>query len=139
MRLAVVDTGALYAAADEDDQEHEACVRALERPDLRLVIPAMVVAEATYLIGARLGATVESNFLETLAQFDVRVPRGSDWLRIAQLVYEYRGLPLGGTDASVIALAEILGTPTLVTVDRRDFRVVRPRHCEAFELLPDEV
>ena len=47
--IAIVDTGPLYAAVDADDVEHARCLAAMSRPGLRLVIPAMVVAEATYL------------------------------------------------------------------------------------------
>jgi predicted nucleic acid-binding protein len=49
---------------------------------------------------------------------------------------EYAAFPLGGTDASVIALAERLQAPLVVTLDRRHFTAVRPRHRDAFELLP---
>lgn len=49
--LAVVDTGSLYAAVDADDQDHLACLDTLQMPGLSLFIPAMVVAEATYLVG----------------------------------------------------------------------------------------
>ncbi len=54
---------------------------------------------------------------------------------MAELV-EHRDFPLGGTDASVVALAERLRAPAVVTLDRRHFGAVRPRHREAFELLP---
>lgn len=134
--IAVVDTGPLYAAADLDDDEHEACARALGRPDLRLVIPAMVVAEATYLIGTRLGPAAEAAFLTALADHDVQGPRADDWSRIGELVRRYSDFPLGGTDASVLALAERLGTPLVVTLAQRHFRALRPRHCEALTLIP---
>lgn len=62
-RLAVVDAGPLYAAADADDVDHLESVTTLARPDLRLVVPALVVAEATYFVGRRLGAEGESEFL----------------------------------------------------------------------------
>jgi predicted nucleic acid-binding protein len=55
---------------------------------------------------------------------------------MAQLVVEYADFPLGGTDASVIALAERLDARVVVTLDRRHFSAVRPRHRDAFELLP---
>ena len=45
-------------------------------------------------------------------------------------------MPLGGTDASVVALAERHGAIRVATLDRRHFTVVRPRHAQAFELLP---
>ena len=65
-----------------------------------------------------------------------RAPRTADWLRIAQLVWRYRDLPLGTVDASVVAASEWLGEHRLATLDRRHFGVVRPMHADAFELLP---
>ncbi|GAA2037160.1 hypothetical protein [Nocardiopsis rhodophaea] len=55
---------------------------------------------------------------------------------MAQLVTRYGDLPLGTTDASVIALAERLGTDQAATVDHRHFTVARPAHVEVFTLLP---
>ena len=134
--LAVVDAGPLYAAADADDLDHEPSRAALSRSDLRLVVPALVVAEATYFVGRRLGAAAESAFLRGLGALDVEGPSEEDFVRMAELVEEYADFPLGGTDASVIALAERLDAPVVVTLDHRHFSAVRPRHREAFELLP---
>jgi uncharacterized protein len=36
----------------------------------------------------------------------------------------------------VITLAERYGTTRIATLNRRHFAVVRPRHADAFELLP---
>jgi predicted nucleic acid-binding protein len=134
--LAVVDAGPLYAAADADDQDHQASRNALARPDLRLVVPALAVAEATYFVGQRLGAKAESEFLRGVAALDVEGPSEADFGRMAELVEQYADFPLGGTDASVIALAERLAASTIVTLDRRHFTAVVPRHLQAFELLP---
>jgi predicted nucleic acid-binding protein len=134
--IAVVDSGPLYAAADLDDADHDAVMRVLTQEDLHLVIPTLVVAEVTYFIGSRLGSDAEARFLAGLAGLDVEAPTPDDWPRVAELVDQYGDYPLGGTDASVIALAERLGTPTVVTLDRRHFSAVRPRHCDALTLLP---
>ncbi|MHB8450517.1 MAG: hypothetical protein ACYDAQ_08745 [Mycobacteriales bacterium] len=48
----------------------------------------------------------------------------------------YASLPLDGTDASLIAVAERLRVPRLATLNTRDFHVVRPRHIDAFTLFP---
>lgn len=136
MTLAVVDAGPLYAAADADDDDHARCLATLVRPDLRLVVPALVIAEATYFIGERLGAQTERRFLDGLAALEVESPSPDDLSRMGELVEQYDDFPLGGTDASVVALAERLGARVVVTLDRRHFAAVRPRHCEAFELLP---
>jgi uncharacterized protein len=67
---------------------------------------------------------------------DVEAPTLDDWSRIAQLVKQYGDFPLGGVDASVVALAERLDVETVVTLDDRHFRAVRPRHRQAFRLSP---
>jgi predicted nucleic acid-binding protein len=48
----------------------------------------------------------------------------------------YADMRLGGTDASVIALAERYGVTRIATLNRRHFAVVRPNHTPAFTLLP---
>jgi uncharacterized protein len=51
-------------------------------------------------------------------------------------VRTYGDLPLGTTDATVIAIAERLHAVEIATLDRRHFTVVRPAHASAFALLP---
>jgi predicted nucleic acid-binding protein len=136
--LAVVDTGPLYAAVDANDQDHDRCAAALMTPGVRLVVPALVVAEATYLVGSRMGAAVEAVFLRGLGELEVIGPEVDDWARIAELVEQYADFPLGGTDASVIAMAERLDTPVVISLDQRHFRAVAPRHCDSLRLLPED-
>ena len=59
-----------------------------------------------------------------------------DWHRIAELVDTYLDLPLGIVDASVVAIAERLGQTRIASLDHRHLGVVRPRHCDRFELVP---
>lgn len=134
--LAVVDTGPLYAVVDADDADHARCRAVLESAEYRLIIPTMIVAEATYLIGTRLGPDVEARFLRSLTTLHIEDPTPDDWGRIADLVERYGDFPLGGADASVIALAERLDVETIITLDDRHFRAVRPRHRKGFSLLP---
>lgn len=61
---------------------------------------------------------------------------GADYRRAAELVRTYGDLPLGTTDAIVIAVSERLGVSEVATLDHRHFRVVRPRHVRALTLLP---
>jgi hypothetical protein len=60
----------------------------------------------------------------------------ADYARMADLVDQYADLPLGTSDASVIALAERLDVDEVATLDHRHFTVVRPRHVKALTLLP---
>ena len=59
-----------------------------------------------------------------------------DYQRCIDLIETYADLRLGLVDASVITVAENLGVTTIATLNDRDFRVVRPRHADAFHLIP---
>ena len=134
--LAVVDAGPLYAVADADDDDHEHCLAILERNDLELVIPALVVTEVAYLIGTRLGPSAEATFLRSLAEFEVEAPTTEEWGQIARLVERYANFPLGAVDASVAVLADRLGTDLVVTVDRRHFGAIRSGTGGSYRVLP---
>ena len=136
MESSTPGAGPLYATADADDDHHEACRRALWRGDLRLVVPALVVAEATYFVGRRLGAAAEAAFLTGVGTLDVEGPAREDFHRIAELVEQYADFPLGGTDASIVALAERIGANLVITLDRRHFGAIKPRHIDTFGVLP---
>jgi uncharacterized protein len=81
---------------------------------------------------------VEALFLTALADGDFTPVDlvGADYRRAAELVSAYAYLPLGTTDATVIALSERLGVSEVATLDHRHFRVVRSRHVAALTLLP---
>lgn len=103
-----------------------------------MLVPGPVVAEVGYLIAREAGARVEAAFLQSLADGDfepVDLTR-ADYARMAELVEQYANLPLGTTDASVVAVAERLDVAEVATLDRKDFSVIRPRHVLAFALLP---
>jgi predicted nucleic acid-binding protein len=77
-------------------------------------------------------------FLSSLAAGDFSVVELTtvDYARMADLVVTYSSLPLGTTDASVLAIAERLKLTEVATLDRRHFTVVRPNHVNALTLLP---
>ncbi|MBA3765015.1 MAG: PIN domain-containing protein [Actinobacteria bacterium] len=134
----LVDASPLLALMDHSERRHARCLELLETWPGTLFVPQTVVAEVSYLAADRLGTAAEVRFLNdlaagTLIDADV-VP--SDWQRIAELVWTYRDMPLGTTDASIVAIAERLGVTQIATLDHRHFATVQPAHCEAFELLP---
>lgn len=134
----IVDTGPLVAAADRADKDHVVCQELLEDDEGPLVTTGLVIAEAAYLINRQLGPTAEAALYTSIIDGDLEVAAlgRADWERIRELVTTYASMPLGGTDASVIALAERHGAIRVATLDWRHFTVVRPRHAQALELLP---
>ncbi len=126
------------AAADQADPDHHVCAELLETAASGLRASPLVVAETAYLISRQLGPVAEARFFRSIAEGEISIEplTGTDLARIAELVETYADMPLGGGDASVVAIAERLGETVIATLDRRHFGVVRPAHAIAFDLIP---
>ena len=140
--MILCDTGPLVAVAVRNDGNYHRCTElftGLRLARRRLLVPMTVVAEVGYMLERRVGPRVEAAFLEAIANHDFEAVtlEDVDLARMAELVRQYDDLPLGTTDASVIAIAERLGISEIATLDRRHFTAVRPRHVEALTLLPE--
>ncbi len=134
----IVDAGTLFAQADADDPEHEAVVALLEGERGPLVTSQVAVAEADYLILARLGVDVELAFLDDLAAGTFLVDcLDREELGLARdLARRYQDLELGLADASLAVLADRHRTNRIASFDERAFRAVTPLRGEAFTILP---
>lgn len=136
--MLIIDTGVIVAAADRNDPHYKACAELLESAQGPLITSPMVVAEAAYLINRELGPTAEQALYTAIIDDALMVESltHADWVRVRELVGQYQNLPLGGTDASVIALAERFSAEHVATLDHRHFNIVRPAHTTALTLLP---
>jgi len=134
----VIDTSALYALIDRGERQHAAVVAALSSERESIVLPQTVLTESCYLIASRLGPVVEREFLQGLLDSDWRAETltTTDLERTVELLATYADADLGFVDASVVVIAERLGARRLYTLDQRDFRLVRPRHTQAFDIRP---
>lgn len=136
--MLLVDTGVLLAAADSTDRDHKRCADLLaeRRGDLNVV--SLVVAETAWQIERNLGPRSEAAFVRLITGGELTVVdlTAADWERAANLIETYETLRLGLVDASIVAVSERLMGTTLATLNKRDFTVVRPAHCTAFELVP---
>lgn len=135
----IADTGALVAQADGDDQYHAVIDRFLSRTREVIIVPSPVVPEVCYLLSENLGAEVELKFVRSLAAQELSVEHFTveDLKRAVEILEQYRDAEFGMVDATVMAMAERMKIKTILTIDRRDFSLFRPRHCEAFTLVPD--
>ena len=134
----VLDTGPILALLDAGDPAHETCVELVDELREDLVVPSCVLVEIDYWTHKLLGRETWSLFVEDVASGAYRLESLTldDLQRAAELELEYADLDLSLVDASVVALCERLGERKVATLDRRDFSVVRPRHCDALTLLP---
>ena len=134
----ILDTGPLLAALDRSDADHDACRELIEESREPRVIPSPVLVEVDYWIHERLHPGVLVALLADIEDGAYRLehPQTSDVARIRELCDRYADADIGYVDASVLAIVERLGEHRLATLDHRHFGLLRPRHCDALELLP---
>jgi predicted nucleic acid-binding protein len=104
----------------------------------KLIVPSAVIPEACYLLNIYLGQSAEIAFIHSLINKELNIEHfnANDLIRCADLLKQYDDLGLGFVDATVIAISERLKIREILTTDRRHFSAVKPKHCEAFTLLP---
>ena len=135
----ILDTGPLYASLDRSDADHAACRRLIEGVDEPLVIPAPVLVEVDYWVNVRLHSGVLVALLDDIVggAYRVEALQAEDYRRIRELTDRYADAGVGFVDAAVLAVGERFNEPKLATLDQSHFRVLRPRHVDALQLVPE--
>lgn len=119
-----LDTSGLYALCNRRDPDHARAREVLLADPGPAVVPAGILGEVCYLLEQRLGLATLRAFLSDLDSGLYVLDCGEkDLARVSELVYRYADLPLGFSDAAVVACAERRGGRVL-TFDHRHFRVV---------------
>ncbi|MBW4488927.1 MAG: PIN domain-containing protein [Trichocoleus desertorum ATA4-8-CV12] len=135
--IAVADTGFVVALLNRTDVRHEA-VKAVYATQRSVLLPQTVLAEVAYLLGRDAGTTVVVGFLNGLSasRFRLVALTDQDIVRVAEILAQYADSRIDFVDASVMSIAERYSSTTILTLDQRDFRLFRPKHCNSFEILP---
>ncbi|BCX02925.1 MAG: ribonuclease VapC [Candidatus Roseilinea sp.] len=139
MHRTIMDTSFLFALMSKRDSNHAKCRAVVESLRESPLLPVTVLPEVAYLIHTRIGHHAMRRFTGLLSEpiWDLVTPDQDDFARAAAVLETYASLALDFVDATVVALAERLKVSTILTLDRRHFQPVRPRHAPAFTLLPD--
>lgn len=132
--MITLDTSAILALLDRRDPDHAAVRRVVTSDAGPWLVPAGILGEVAFMLQSRFVAEALPAFLADLEAGEYTLVCGEDELgRVRTLVERYRDLPLGFSDATVIACGEQAGG-RVATLDRRDFEVVARE--TALELLP---
>ena len=125
--MIIADTGFFLALANSRDDHHETAKRALKRIREPLVTTWPVMTETCHLLSNRLSPAAAATFVTSAARGAfVIFQLTSDHLDgIAGLLRKYAQLPMDLADASLVILAEHLGSGRIVSTDRRDFGTYR--------------
>jgi predicted nucleic acid-binding protein len=102
------------------------------------VVPDVVLVEVAYLMRRAGGIPAVARFLGYFADsgFQTEALTTPDIRRAQELIETYADARLDFVDVCLMAIAERLGIRQVATIDPRDFLLVRPAHCEHFDLLP---
>ncbi|MGI2904191.1 type II toxin-antitoxin system VapC family toxin [Tolypothrix sp. VBCCA 56010] len=134
---AVADTGFVVALLNRSDTMHSS-VTTVYTKQKQILLPQTVLAEVAYLVGRNADLATVVAFLKGLSasRFTLIALIDKDVMRVAEILDEYADSRIDFVDASVMAIAERYSIKKILTLDQRDFRLFRPKHCDSFEILP---
>jgi predicted nucleic acid-binding protein len=136
--ISVADTSFILAYLNKADSWHEACMNVL-KAHRTIYLPQSTLAEIAYMLGRSIGNKRVSYFLRNLPAvplFKVEPLTAEDFVRVADILDQYADSRIDFVDASVAAVAERLKITRILTLDKRDFNILRPNHIPHFEVLP---
>jgi predicted nucleic acid-binding protein len=139
--MIIADTGFWLALANRRDRIHEAAKTALEKLREPLITTWPVMTETCHLLAARMGVDSELTFVARAKAkaFEIFAIESRQLSRVHTLMDKYRDLPMDLADASLVLLAEELGTGRILSTDRRDFQTYRWKNRKPFRNLLADV
>ncbi|WP_433757330.1 PIN domain-containing protein [Nocardia sp. CA-135398] len=143
--IVIADTSGIIAATDRNAPESALCRKVLDTASL-VVVSAPVLTEVDHLARKRFGYHARNTLMDYLftqvERIRFAIPETRiEVLRAARMVERrYADLQLDFADALNVCLAAEYQTDAILTLDRRDFRAMRPldEHVH-FRLLPDDM
>ncbi len=143
--IVIADTSGIIASIDRSCRDHKQAREVMDAAGLVVIAP-LVFAELDHLVSRRFGQQAAGAVIDQLLTH-ARSGRyaigetGADVLSDARLTQRrYRDLDLDLTDAVITVLAREYATDAVLTLDRKDFRTIRPLSPhDAFRLLPDDL
>ena len=126
MDKVLVDTSALFALMNPDDEHHSSAVKIHNRlisSNSALILPNFILSETHTILNKRLGPKVARDFLNAALQdFEIeRVTLEDEWSAHAMLQNTSRSKNLSYFDAAAVAMAQRLGIHNVFSFDRHFF------------------
>ncbi len=137
----LLDTGFLYAQLNENDLAHKVVSSVSFSPLDAIYLPTPAITEVTFLLQRDIGRNAVADFIAAIPKLDLIVesPTAGDYTRTAEILRQFHDNKIDFVDACIVAMAERLNITKILTVDHRHFRSFDPKHCSAFELIPEKL
>ena len=136
--MILVDAGPLVALIDSEDPYHAICVEvAAQLPNDPMLTTWPCFTEAMYLLGRSAGAPGQESLWSSVERRAVRFwDIEPEYLaRMAELMKQYRDLPMDVADASLVVAAEVTGLRKVFSLDKH-FRIYRLKDGSVLEVVP---
>jgi predicted nucleic acid-binding protein len=135
--VVIADTGFWLALANRRDRHHDGARAALARLREPLVTTWPVLTETCHLLVNRLGPDALFKFIEsaTRGAFELFELTPRHFPTLLTLMHKYRDLPMDLADASLVIVAEELGSGRILSTDCRDFGAYRWKNRRPFKNL----
>lgn len=130
----LLDTGALVSLLDRSQRRHREFVDFFDSWTGQVVTTEAVLTESTHLLGRIAGGAIAClDFV--LSGGALLVPATANSIRRARdLMKRYADCPMDFADATLVVLAEDLGTNIVLTTDQRDFSIYRIAGRKRFKI-----
>ncbi len=139
MNACLLDTGPLVALLDRSEPDHNLVQGFMAHfRGARLITTGAVITEAFYFLSdVQNGSASLASFLDASAA-EVRDVFSPEALAAAvRLMTKYADTPMDFPDATLVWIAEQIGTDNILTLDRRGFSSFRFGKSRRFKLLLD--
>lgn len=133
MRSIVVDAGPLIALFRKRDRHHARVKRFLSTNRERLVSTLPVVTEVCHFLNVD-GKVALLTWIRR-GGLSLQPILADDLDEMSALIERYTDQDMDFADATLVWLADLIGTHDIMTIDRRDFLVYRASSGEAFNLV----
>ncbi|CAN5547521.1 type II toxin-antitoxin system toxin ribonuclease C26 [soil metagenome] len=133
----LIDTGFIFAVLDDADERHTVCAEAYKF-ERNTLLPEVVLPELAYLMLRENKTKGLIKFLRYISDGNLPIisAESQDLKRASEILEKYADSKFDFVDCVIFAIAERLEIKRILTVDRRHFNIFRPKHCDAFEIIP---
>jgi|SRR5579862_3788661 len=117
--MTLTDTGPLVAIVDSNDANHQRCIEAARAITLPLITTVACFTEAMYLLGRSAGAPGQNALWEyrNIQMLQVTDLATAELDRAREYMRKFQDVPCDFADATVLVLAERLGSKFVLTLD----------------------
>jgi predicted nucleic acid-binding protein len=134
--VGLIDTGAILALLDRDDEWHEPCVEAYNHNRLPWLTTEAVLTEALHLVLRNVGDERGVWRLLRSGAIQMSPIAHQELPQIEALMHDYADRPMDFADATLVHLAARERLSTILTVDHDDFETYRLPGRKKFTIIP---